>query len=94
MNGRFKGGYITRHYGEPAHGIHALQMELACRAYLDEPARIDPGTWPARYDRERAATTRATLRRVLEACLEFGVSVVCGVRLLGRRRGEHVAGVG
>src|SRR5690242_17699072 len=31
VNGRFKGGYITRHYGDPANGIHALQLELAQR---------------------------------------------------------------
>ena len=33
-NGRFKGGYITRHYGRPDEGVHAIQMELACRSYL------------------------------------------------------------
>ena len=33
-NGRFKGGYTTRHYGAPAQGVHAVQMELACRGYL------------------------------------------------------------
>ncbi len=36
VNGRFVGGYITRHYGQPAQGIHALQMEIAQRVYLDE----------------------------------------------------------
>lgn len=35
-NGRFKGGYITRHYGEPANGIHAVQLELAQCNYMDE----------------------------------------------------------
>ena len=34
VNGRFKGGWITRHYGRPAQGVHAVQMELACRAYM------------------------------------------------------------
>ena len=29
LNGRFKGGWTTRHYGRPAEGIHAIQMELA-----------------------------------------------------------------
>eukprot|EP01037_Dinobryon_pediforme_P014095 gene14095-14214_t len=38
VNGRFKGGYITRHYGAPHLGIHALQMELACRAYIGQLA--------------------------------------------------------
>ena len=36
VNGRFKGGWITRHYGRPARGVHAIQMELAQRFYLDE----------------------------------------------------------
>ena len=36
-NGRFKGGFITRHYGDPASGVHAVQMELACRGYMQEP---------------------------------------------------------
>ena len=35
-NGRFKGGYITRHYGQPEQGVHALQMELAQINYMDE----------------------------------------------------------
>src|SRR5258706_1236707 len=37
-NGRFKGGYITRHYGRPDAGIHALQMEMCHSTYMDEPA--------------------------------------------------------
>ena len=37
-NGRFKGGWITRHYGRPEAGAHAIQMELAWRSYMDEPA--------------------------------------------------------
>ena len=36
-NARFKGGWITRSHGRPALGVHAIQMELACRSYLDEP---------------------------------------------------------
>lgn len=35
-NGRFQGGFITRHYGEPAAGVHAIQLELAQRTYMDE----------------------------------------------------------
>ncbi|HEY0660480.1 MAG TPA: N-formylglutamate deformylase, partial [Lysobacter sp.] len=35
-NGRFKGGYITRHYGDPAHGIDAVQLEISQRIYMDE----------------------------------------------------------
>lgn len=36
VNGRFKGGYITRHYGNPAQGIDAVQLEIAQRNYMDE----------------------------------------------------------
>lgn len=47
VNGRFKGGYITRHYGNPADGINAIQMELACRGYMDEPEIPTPENWPS-----------------------------------------------
>jgi formiminoglutamase len=46
VNGRFKGGWITRHYGNPGHGVHALQMELACRGYMEEPEAPDATNWP------------------------------------------------
>jgi N-formylglutamate deformylase len=72
VDGRFKGGYITRHYGRPAVQIHALQMELACRGYLIEPAgELNWANWPAPYDYARADTLRVTLRRILGACLNF-----------------------
>ena len=70
-NGRFKGGYITRSTGRPALGIHAIQMELAMRAYLREPAIVREDNWPPAYDLEVAAPARATLRRVLKACIDF-----------------------
>ncbi len=71
-NGRWKGGYITRHYGAPADGVHAVQMELACRGYLREPTGpIGPENWPVPYDEERAAPMRAVLRRVLASCIAF-----------------------
>lgn len=71
-NGRFKGGYITRQYGRPAEGVHALQMELACRAYLREvPGPVEPKSWPPHYDEKDAAPLRQALRRILERCLEF-----------------------
>jgi len=71
-NRRFKGGWITRNYGRPDHGMHAVQIELACRAYLDEsiPA-VDVGNWPPPYDAERAAEMRETLKAVFKVCLCF-----------------------
>lgn len=71
-NGRFRGGYITRAYGRPQDGVHAVQMELACRTYMHE--QLGPVTediWPTTYDPNYAAPARATLTRILEACIAF-----------------------
>ena len=54
VDGRFKGGWITRHYGEPSEGVEALQLELACRAYMAEPERPAPDNWPQPIDAARA----------------------------------------
>jgi formiminoglutamase len=71
-NGRFKGGWITRHYGHPEAGVHAVQMELACRTYMEEPVRsVSEGTWPTAYDKAFAAPMRETLRLILQSCLDF-----------------------
>ena len=70
VDGRFKGGFITRAYGRPREGVEALQLELACRAYMSEPVRPTADNWPAPIDDARARLTRATLRRVLEAILD------------------------
>ena len=61
-NGRFRGGFITRHYGRPATGIHALQMELAQRTYMNEAA--------LRYDPDRADRLRVTLIGMLQAFID------------------------
>ena len=72
VNQRFKGGWITRHYGQPALGVHAIQMELACRAYLVEPlAKPSEANWPPAYDAAYAAKMRHTLETALKACLSF-----------------------
>jgi N-formylglutamate deformylase len=72
VNGRFKGGYTTRRSGAPAAGIHAPQMELAWRGYLEEPiGSVDAKTWPAPYDEAYGVEIRATLRAILETCLRF-----------------------
>ncbi len=47
LNGRFKGGFITRHYGQPEQGIHALQLEIAQQSYMNEDS-------PRHWDAERA----------------------------------------
>lgn len=71
-NGRFKGGYTTRHYGRPHDGVHAVQMELACRGYLREPlGEVEPGNWPCPWDAQFAGPMRAALERILTACLGF-----------------------
>ena len=70
-NGRFKGGWTTRHYGRPDDGIHAIQMELAMRSYLQEPAVANETNWPAPLNAERAASTIGVLTQVLDACLAF-----------------------
>lgn len=70
-NGRFKGGWITRRYGQPDQGVHAVQMELACRGYIDEPAVLTPDAWPTPYAPARAASLRAALTDVLKACFAF-----------------------
>jgi N-formylglutamate deformylase len=68
VNGRFKGGWITRTYGRPADGIQAVQMELAMRGYLS-----DEGD-PPRWDGDFAKSIQQTLRAVLESCLAFARS--------------------
>ncbi len=70
VDGRFKGGWITRAYGQPSEGVEALQLELAWRAYMQEPEHPAPENWPTPIDQKRAAQTRATIKRVLEAVLE------------------------
>ena len=64
VNGRFKGGYITRHYGEPAHGIEAVQLEISQRIYMDEATSA--------WDAARAERVQVVLRSLLEAALAAG----------------------
>ena len=70
-NGRFKGGWTTRHYAAPDSGVHTLQMELACRSYLLEPDAPDESNWPAAFEPARAQPLQALLKQVLQACLAF-----------------------
>jgi N-formylglutamate deformylase len=58
LNGRFKGGHITRQYGNPAAGVHAVQLEMCWRAYMDEAP-------PYRWHDERAAAVTPLLRAMI-----------------------------
>ncbi len=62
LDGRFRGGYITRHYGDPAGGVHAIQLEVAQSAYLDEAA-------PEPFDATRAGRLASAITRLVEALL-------------------------
>jgi len=65
LNGRFKGGYITRTYGAPKANVHAAQLELSWRTYMDESG-------PFAFDEGRADAIRPLLRRVIDALLDAG----------------------
>ncbi|MDT8991856.1 N-formylglutamate deformylase [Curvibacter sp. APW13] len=67
LNGRFKGGHITRHYGQPAHKVHAVQLEMTQCSYMQE-------TMPFGYLPEVAAQVQPVLRALLQAALEFATS--------------------
>jgi formiminoglutamase len=72
LDGRFRGGWTTRHYGRPPDGVHAIQMEIAMRAYLREPdAAPDETNWPPVWDLAFAEPLREQLARILAAALDF-----------------------
>lgn len=71
VNGRFKGGWTTRHYGDPANGIHAVQMELACASYMKQPPLASAENWPSPYEGDNATSMRATLSAILTECIAF-----------------------
>ncbi len=64
LNGRFKGGYITRHHGDPSNGIHAIQLELSEATYMDE----DP---PFAFRPDLAAKVRPVIAGFLQAMLAW-----------------------
>lgn len=64
LNGRFKGGHITRHYGNPSNNIHAVQLELSQATYMDEH-------YPFRFDDELADGVRPTLRKFMYGMLDW-----------------------
>ncbi len=68
-NGRFKGGWITRHYGHPAEHVHAIQMEKALSAYLS--AESAPWT----FDASAAASLQSALSAIIEAALDAAATL-------------------
>jgi N-formylglutamate deformylase len=64
MDGRFKGGHITRHYGRPDDGVHAVQLEMCWSTYMHE-------TQPYAVDAERAAKLKPVLRALLQTLLDW-----------------------
>ena len=64
VDGRFKGGHITRHYGNPAQGVHTVQLEMCWRAYMDE-------TPPYRWHEARAAAVTPLLRALVQTMLDW-----------------------
>jgi N-formylglutamate deformylase len=62
VDGRFKGGYITRHYGDPAHHVHAVQLEMCQGLYMSEQP-------PYGYDAKLAAGIQPVIRDMLAAAL-------------------------
>lgn len=65
LNGRFKGGHITRHYGDPDRNIHAVQLELAQCRYMEE---VEPFS----YCENLAQPTQAVIRQLLETFIAWG----------------------
>lgn len=68
LNGRFVGGHITRHYGQPKDNVHAIQMELTWKNYMSEE-------FPYSYDEKKAAELQKILKNVLQAMLEWAKTV-------------------
>jgi N-formylglutamate deformylase len=62
-NGRFKGGYITRHYGQPANHVHAIQLEMCQSLYMQEESPYD-------YDEALATRIQPVLRQMVASALE------------------------
>ena len=65
VDGRFKGGHITRHYGRPQEGVHAVQLEMGWRCYLADEAQ------PRAYDEAQAERVRPLLRRLVATLLAW-----------------------
>jgi len=66
VDARFKGGHITRHYGNPSQGVHAVQLEMCWRAYMDEA--------PPRWNDARAAEVTPLLKTLVRTMLEWSAA--------------------
>jgi N-formylglutamate deformylase len=66
-NGRFKGGFITRHYGQPEKGIHALQLETTQSCYMDE----EP---PFAFRTDLAMNVEPVIEQMLKTALSWALS--------------------
>lgn len=69
VNGRFKGGWTTRHYGRPGDGVHAIQMELAQSTHLESEAL------PFAYSEAKAAALRPVLSDILHRLAELAAEL-------------------
>lgn len=65
-NGRFKGGYITRHFGQPEQGVHAIQLELSQATYLDDELSAKS---VYQLDSNKLPRIQKQLKTIIEACL-------------------------
>lgn len=69
LNGRFKGGWTTRHYGRPETGVHAIQMELAQSTHLQD----ETSGWA--YAPDKAARLRPHLQTILETLADLAAKL-------------------
>ena len=67
-DGRFKGGYITRHRGRPQEGVHAIQLEMGLQVYMDDHRASVPAAAP---DAEKLAKLQPLLRALLQTTLDW-----------------------
>ena len=62
-NDPFKGGHITRYFGNPGENVHALQLEMVKKLYMDDNERI--------YDEQSAKKIKEMLKQVFEGLLGY-----------------------
>ena len=80
VNARFKGGYITRHYGRPSRGVHAIQLELSQAIYMEE-------VLPLRWRDDSARRVGELISLYVTAALDW-INSGSGVPLQDHSRSE------